>query len=131
MQNEVKVDFISFDKSNNEYVMYLVEDGPWPKEELEKRLSAIQDRIYDAIDVSLEGIVLSKLPESNCYNIRIQVDFYGNQPKIAEELVARIRDHIAQDDEYRTRMRQNQFIKKLRIVMGKEMDSLHQNISSL
>jgi hypothetical protein len=54
MQNNVKIDFITVDKTNNEFVMYLVEDGPWPEGNLENRLLAIQDRIYNAVDVAIE-----------------------------------------------------------------------------
>ena len=33
MGERVTIDLISFDATNDEYVLYLVEDGPWPKED--------------------------------------------------------------------------------------------------
>jgi hypothetical protein len=120
MLNEVKIDFITFDKNNNEYVMYLVEDGPWPESYLEKRLLAIQERIYYAVDVAIDGQIIKKLPEAKSYNIRIQIDFHCNPPKEAVKLVENLSRFIEQSDEYQTGIKQSQFIEKLRIVMEKK-----------
>lgn len=81
MQNNVKIDFITINKASNEFVMYLVEEGPWSEENIENRLYAIQDRIYNTIDVAIEGKELvGKLPEAKSYNIRVQIDLYDNPP---------------------------------------------------
>jgi hypothetical protein len=46
MGQKVEIDLITEDSPNEEYVLYLVEDGPWPTKELDWKptLKSIQDQ---------------------------------------------------------------------------------------
>jgi hypothetical protein len=53
MAETVTIDLVTKDRANDEWVLYLVEDGPWPsgQEGWEAKLKGIQDRIFRAVDV--------------------------------------------------------------------------------
>jgi hypothetical protein len=72
--SKVLIDLVAEDSKHNEFVLYLVENGPWEHGILESQLKRIQKRLYDAVDVVIEGYLASKYPQSKARRIRIQVD---------------------------------------------------------
>lgn len=115
-KERVTVDFFTLDQVHGEFVMYLVEDGPWSHEDLEQRMRTIQARIYNAVDVAIDGHLARAHPESRGNSIRIQVDLHGRPPEAIETLVARLAEHVAGSDEYRRDIEGSEHIQSLRIV---------------
>ena len=57
MGDRVTVDLITEDVASDEWVLYLVEDGPWPEPDSNWHacLQAIQDRILSAADAAIDA----------------------------------------------------------------------------
>jgi hypothetical protein len=118
-----KIDLITETPDTGEFALILVEDGPWPSEETGWRecLSRIQHRIYDAIDIAVDGHLAAKYPESKGRSVRVQIDSPSGLPPSLEKLVVNMREHIEADADYSSAVKKSQFIDGLRIVTGHEM----------
>lgn len=113
----VKVDFFTLDEAHEEYVMYLVEEGPWLPDDMPLRLSALQERIYSAVDVAIDGHLGKEHPESMGMKVRIQVDLHDDAPPDIETLVRRLSDHIAKNPEYLADVAKSPYLRGLRVVV--------------
>jgi hypothetical protein len=118
---KVTIDVISEDPTNKEWALYLVEEGPWNGEELEGRLKTLQERIYNAVDVAIDGHLASKFPDSMGRAVRIQVDCYDDPPEDVEAIVREIAETIEGDAEYQRAIRDSKFITGMRIVTMSEV----------
>jgi calcineurin-like phosphoesterase family protein len=115
-KERVTVDFFTVDEANDEFVLYLVEEGPWSQETLEQRMRAIQARVYGAVDVAIDGHLAKAHPNSRGSRVRVQVDLHGKAPSAVEALVQRLAEHITSAHEYASDIRASEYIKGLRIV---------------
>jgi hypothetical protein len=115
----VTIDFTTIDRSSDEFVMYLVEEGPWAESGLAERLRAIQTRVYNAVDVAIDGYLAGVHPESRGGKVRIQVDLHDKPPEVVEALVRKLADHIADSEEYRRDIEASENIAGLRILAKK------------
>ena len=123
MTTDVTLSHVTYDEKYVEWVLYLVEDGPWPIKEQEWRrcLLRIQQNVLAAVDVAVDGHLAARYPESERRGVRIQVDSPSGSPKRLEELVEAIRRHLGSDREYARAIRESAFIRGLRLVTGKEL----------
>jgi hypothetical protein len=119
----VKIDLITQDHSTGQFVLILVEDGPWPEDasEMTKCLSRIQTRIYDAIDLVVDGHLATKYPESKGKDIRIQIDSPKGAPAQLVDLVSKLRKHILENgNDYGVAIKDSPFVERLYLTMGHE-----------
>ena len=113
----LKIDLITEDPHQDEFVLHLVEEGPWDQAALAGRLRTIQNRLYDTVDLVIDGHLASRYPESKAQRIRIQVDCH-DAPSEVHELVFRFQQHMITDPEYQQAIRTSGFVSELRIVSG-------------
>lgn len=120
---QVTFDLITEDPGSGEFVLYLVEDGPWPTSDQDwsVRLRSIQDRVYSAADVAIDGLLAGKYPESSGRPVRIQIDSPGGCPSKLEALIEAMRTVFREDPGYLVAIKDSQHIAGLRVVTGKEM----------
>ena len=116
-KEKITVDFFTVDQASDEFVMYLVEEGPWEEETLEERLRVLQARIYNAVDVAIDGHLEKGHPASHGCKVRIQVDLHDDPPNAAEDLVRRLADHVEDSEEYGQDIESSEHIDGLRIVV--------------
>ena len=123
MGERVTIDLISFDATSDEYVLYLVEDRPWPKEDadLSFRLKVIQERILSAVDIAVDGHLARQHAEASGKGIRIQVDSPGGAPEALDQLVAAVGRFIVADQSYADAVAQSPYVRGIRIVTGKQL----------
>ena len=116
------IDLITHDPASDEFVLYLVEDGPWSETEeaMQADLRRVQTRLYDAIDIVIDGQLLERYPESEGKAVRIQVDSPSGVPAALDRLVKRFQQRLATDTGIKASIVQAN-IKGLRIVTGHEM----------
>lgn len=128
MNPTVRPDFVSFDEPRQEYVLYFVEDGPWPNRSESWRglLTALQGRILDAVDAALDGGLAQAYPESIGQLVRIQVDSPSGEPQQVRELVNLVRQYLYEDPSYRAAIAGSAFVKGIRIVTGHELGRFQQ-----
>jgi hypothetical protein len=81
------------------------------------RLRAIQARVYNAVDVAIDGHLARVHPESSGSKVRIQVDLHDKPPDVVEALVRKLADHIAGSEEYRHDIEASEHIEGLRILV--------------
>ncbi|MEN6505041.1 MAG: hypothetical protein ABFD92_10905 [Planctomycetaceae bacterium] len=119
----MKLDLITLDDANGEIVLYLVEDGPWPDDEREVSACAsrIQERIFGALDVAVDGHLAKKYPEMKSDRIRIQVDSPHGAPTWLSELIDQIGRCFEQNQECRDAIKNSPYVRALRIVTGHQM----------
>jgi hypothetical protein len=113
----VKIDFITQDPNQNEFVLYLVEEGPW-SDSIDDRMKEIQERIYGAVDAILDGVVANKYPESRGKKIRIQVDGHDNPPSKVSNLAEHLNLFVQNSDEYQNDLKEKGFAENIRIVFN-------------
>jgi len=118
------IDLITENRSTGEFVLILVEDGPWPEHDSDWNvcLSRIQSRIYDAIDIAVDGHLVEKYPDAKGKTIRIQIDSPARTPDRLKELVFKLRSVISTEgNEYHSAIKKSQYVSDLYIVMGHEV----------
>jgi hypothetical protein len=113
---KVTIDVVTEDPATQEWALYLVEDGPWEANQLEGRLRSLQERIYQAVDVALDGHLANKYPGSRGKKVRIQVDFYDEPPRKVAMVVRAIAEFIRKSPEYRKDIKSSEYIRAIRIV---------------
>lgn len=123
MPHEIKVDLITEDPLSDEFVLYLVEDGPWPTREVDwkSRLSSIQNRILSAADVAIDGLLAFKYPDAAGKAVRIQVDSPSGTPVQVENLICALERFLREDASYAAAIKESAHIRNLRVVSGKQM----------
>jgi hypothetical protein len=123
MKTETTLDLVTYDPKSDEFVLYLVEDGPWPSSDPEWRecLKRIQERIFDAVNAAVDGGVAKKFPDSKGKPVRVQLDAPHGTPARVEEMIAAVRRFLADDEEYRKAIAESPYVKAVRVVTGKEL----------
>ena len=111
------IDLVLSDPKNDEYVLCLVETGPWP-EVVETRLRQLQDRLYNTFDAAVDGHVAAKFPDSMGMKIRVQVDSHDDPPESVPAFVRKFAAHLETNTEYREAIGKSIFIQALRVVNG-------------
>ena len=119
MEN-ISFDLITEDPKNNEFVVYLVETGPW-SDASNERLEKLQGRLYNALEVVVEGALASKYPESKGRRIRIQVDSHNSPPETMLNLVREFAAFIHESNEYQKAIRKSPFVTDVRVVYGSDL----------
>lgn len=117
------IDLITETPETGEFALILVEDGPWPEDDADwnQCLSRIQSRIYDAVDVAIDGHLAAKYPDSKGRAVRVQIDSPNGLPFALSKLVAKMKAHFETNGEYSNAIRQSPFFRGLRITTGHEM----------
>ena len=105
------VDLVTINNEKTECALYLVENGPW--ENTMEKIKIIQERLYNTLDVAVDGLLADKYPESTGLKIRIQVDAYDNPPNDVPELVEKFNHFITSNDEYVRAVNNSKYISGL------------------
>jgi len=119
----VTIDIVTQDPVNDEVVMYLVDDGPWPDDDAGwiERLRPIQEWLYGAADAAIDGHLAARYPDMRGKKVRIQVDSPSGCPPQLESLVQRFQQALAESHDYREAVLRSEFISGLRVVTGHQM----------
>jgi hypothetical protein len=113
----ITFDLVTDDPKNDEFVVYLVEGGPW-NDALNERLRRLQGRLYDAFDAVVDGALASEYPESKGRRIRIQIDCHKSPPETVLNLVRKFANFIHNSDEYQNAIKKSSFVEDVRVVNG-------------
>jgi hypothetical protein len=73
---DVTIDFVAFDPELDAWLLVLVEPGPWTEATVERRLTALQSRLYGCLEAALEGQMAERFPESAGHKVIVRVDCY-------------------------------------------------------
>lgn len=121
MKEQVTVDLLAEDILTDEYVLYILENGPWPvgDDDWDALIIRIQNHVLDAFDAVVDGGVAKKFPESAGGKFRIQIDSPSGLPKQLKDLVCRIDEFVHDSsNEYGKGIGNSKFVSSLRVVTG-------------
>ena len=94
----------------HEFGLHLVEEGPWPENELTDNLYRVQDRLYTTFEGLVEGQIAEQYPATAGHDFRIEVDFIGDCPARLRELVAGFHELINRDPIYTEQVRDSRSV---------------------
>jgi hypothetical protein len=97
----VTVDLITRDPSGH-YSLILVEEGPWAPGTEQDQLRRLQDRLYDYVDVAIDGHLAKLHPDAAGRPVKIQLDGYDLPNEAVAPFIARFSEHIRTDPQFAT-----------------------------
>ena len=126
--SQVTFDLVTEDPATGEWAIYLVEDGPWPKDDNQwsSVLRALQERVYSAVDVVLGGQFQTAYPAAQGRSARIQVDSPSGCPARVQELISALDVCVNENEMYASAISSGEFVASLRIVTGHELGRFRQ-----
>ncbi len=120
--SKVTFDYVTRDEANDEYVLYLVEDGPWPTDQasVSAQESRIRDTLVSALWIVINGGLAAAVPESKLGNVRIQVDSPSGAPEWLNHVV-RVVSEMLEGGEIAAALRNSPHASSIRVVTGEEL----------
>lgn len=110
---EFIVDFVARGEAPDEWMMVLVETGPWHAP-VESQLSRLQNRLYDCMDAAIDGKLAQKFPESEGKRIVIQVDGYALPTEDVREFFTRFSEGAAESADYAIAIQNSRFVHSIK-----------------
>lgn len=115
MSKKVTIDLIGRNSEDDEYILILVEEGPWDELSFEDRLRKIQDRVYGVVDAAIDGALIQQYPDSKGQKICVQIDCYDPPSDLVKKLVKGLGNYISDNDEYQKAIKREKKISSIRI----------------
>lgn len=95
----VTIDLITERSADGAFVLVLVEEGPWLPEMVEAELKRLQERLYDAVDVVVDGHLARSYPDSFGRMALIRLDCYDIPNEPVQKFFAKFSASIAGSEE--------------------------------
>jgi hypothetical protein len=112
-QKTVAIDLVTEHPQTGRFSIVLVETGPWQSGAEEDQLRRLQARLYDCVDVAVDGQLAAKYPASRGRPVRIQLDTYDLPEAIVRPFFDEFADHIASWAEVQDQIRSQQHVQSL------------------
>src|SRR5688572_30677959 len=112
MTTSTTIDFIAGGDLPDQWLMVLVEEGPWPAP-LDSELRRIQDRLYGSVDAALDGLLANDFPESLGKDILIRLDCYDLPEAEVGAFFDRFSDGVFLSEDYKEALQQSRFVKSI------------------
>lgn len=110
------VDFVTHSEGTNSWQLVLVEQGPWA--DMRAGLARLQDRLYDALDVLIDGTFAEMYPQSAGRPGGIRVDCYGVPKVRVRAFFDRFVQGVAAGTEYGLAIEQSPFVSDVQFHMN-------------
>lgn len=111
--NQVTIDLITHRPKDDKFEMVLVVEGPWPDGEIIPRLRELQERLYNYVDVAVDGQLASKYPASKGKGVVIRLDCYDTPENVVANFYDRFSKHIMNSEAIQQDIKTKAFIKSL------------------
>ena len=99
MSHRVTIDLVTYKPDTDKFIIVLVEEGPWAENQVRDNLERLQDRLYNCVDVAVDGHLATKYPDSRGKGVVIRLDCYDTPETEVESFFSRFTGHIRQSDE--------------------------------
>jgi hypothetical protein len=96
-KRQVQVDAITQRPSDGAYILVLIEQGPWGRKRVETQLRRLQGRLYDYLDIAVDGHLAALHPESKGKPVVIRLDCYDTPDAPIREFMAAFSEHVNAD----------------------------------
>jgi hypothetical protein len=109
----VTIDFIAKDQSHGGWSLVLVEEGPWESDEIEHNLRRIQDRLYNCLDIVLDGKLAERYPESSGKPVAIRLDAFNVPEEELHSFFSSFAQNVMNIPDYATALEQSVIIPRI------------------
>jgi 2'-5' RNA ligase len=111
-------------RSDGTFILCVVEQGPWANDSVKEELRRLQERLYDCVDVAVDGHLASKYPDSRGKAVVVRLDCYGISKAAVGPFFERFVKHVQQSTEIQNDLRNNGFISSLEFAFScRELES--------
>ena len=91
----LNIDVVTEHPETGVFALILVETGPWAPGTEDAELRRIQSRLYDCVDVAVDGQFAATYPKSVGRPVRIQLDTYDIPEERVRPFFDRFADHVS------------------------------------
>ena len=116
------IDFIARGERSNEWLIVLVESGPWTGS-IEANLQPLQTNLYDCVDSVLDGQLADEFPQFVGMHLTIRVDFYNINKVDVEPFFDSFATEALGTGDYKKAVASSPFVKG--IAFEANFDSIH------
>jgi len=116
MKKEVTIDLITQSPNGDEFMLILVEEGPWDEPITDEKMRDIQERIYNAVDGAIDGYLSKKYPDAKGKKVSVQIDCYDPPTNQVSVLVKRLSQFLETDAEYKAAIINSEHVDGLKII---------------
>jgi hypothetical protein len=110
---QVKIDLVTEHPETGVFAIILVETGPWAPGTEQAELRRIQGRLYDCVDVAVDGQLAAKYPDSKGRPVRIQLDTYDIPEELVRPFFDRFAEHVSAWSEVQQTIESKQNVKAI------------------
>ena len=110
----VTIDIVTRSRDGS-FNLILVEQGPWPESEVFANIKRLQERLYDVIDVALDGLLVDQFPEIKGKPVTIRLDCYDTARQETQLLADAMAERIATSTEIEEAIREKGFASGIRL----------------
>jgi hypothetical protein len=100
MPNQVRLDIVSRGADGVTYSVHLVEQGPWADADVPQKLRSVQDRLYTALEVILDGKLAELYPETDGKAVVLRLECWGTPDAPVRDFFERWAQHVQSDNEF-------------------------------
>jgi hypothetical protein len=108
---ETKIDLI-MSRPDGTFALFIVEEGPW-ENDITTELYRLQTRLYDYIDIAIDGHLAEKFPKSKGQQVIIKLDCYATPENEVKEFFERFVLYIEKSPKIQRDIKQKGFIQSL------------------
>jgi len=108
----VTVDFVT-QLPQGGWGIVLVEQGPWPHEQVESNLRRVQERLYNCIDAALDGKLAEQFPDSKGEAMVIRLDAYNLPEQELREFFTLFAESVPRLPDYAKALASNHFVSRI------------------
>lgn len=112
MARRTTIDLITKAKDGT-YILGLLEEGPWGRKRVGTQLRRIQQRLYDVIDVAIDGHLVDRCPESRGQAVVIRLTCYDTPDEPVREFFDAFATHVRTDPEIQHDLQAGGWVKSL------------------
>ena len=94
MSHKATIDLVTYDPKRDAHILVAVEHGPWPTDSTAEYLQRLQQKLYDFVDIAVDGLLVTHYPESKGKSVVIRLDCYDTPREESERLLFRFAEHI-------------------------------------
>lgn len=106
------VDFVARGEKAGEWLMVLVEEGPW-QPPFEAQLRRLQNRLYGCIDVAIDGALAGKFPDSLGSNVIVRLDCYNVPREAVSDFFEKFIAGVFATGDYKAALEGSNYVKGL------------------
>ena len=109
MSHKATIDLVTYDPKRDAHILVAVETGDGSTDSLRR----LQERLYDYVDIAVDGFLAQKYPESRGKSIVIRLDCYDTPRDACERFFFRFAESIHSSREIQAAIAEHGHIKDI------------------